>query len=221
VIEKRYRRDYDGEFVITNTDIRLGIKKQQREWIPNPIINQHLSGRAAVIGSSADREQFNYTKLQRHRGGLQGKKRLQTYSTGSIWQDMQLDFYCSTDRVNLTKLHNANYHAKTTVYASSRYCLMFPGSFYLIPFQPNMSDLATAIYLAAFDGHNEIYLVGYNQDTPHDSKNWRQQITNIMQSYSTHEFVLVGSAANMPGEWRELSNVQCWDYRKFVSYCDI
>ena len=46
---ERYRTEYDGEFVITVNTIKNGEKHQEREWIDNPIENQHISGRAAVL----------------------------------------------------------------------------------------------------------------------------------------------------------------------------
>jgi len=66
----QYRRDYVGEFVITNSTWAGGRKEQKREWIANPIENHHISGRAACIGSPVDHYQFDYTRLARHRGGL-------------------------------------------------------------------------------------------------------------------------------------------------------
>lgn len=221
MIQQRYRRDYSGEFVITNTDIRRGIKQQQREWIANPIKNQHVSGRAAVIGTSLDRELFDYTRLARHRGGLQGKKRLQTYATNDIWRHMRLDFYCTADRVQATKLQAAAYHETSTVYASARLCLIYPNQFYLIPFQPLINDLAAAIYLAAFDGHQEIFLLGYNKDTVGNTRNWQQDVLDVFLAYHTHQFVIMGAASNIPDAWRAAENVECWNYRKFVTYCDI
>lgn len=221
MIQASYRRDYNGEFVITNTDIRLGIKAQQREWIPNPIQNQHVSGRAAIIGSNIDKNQFDYTRLARHRGGLQGSKRLQTYGSGSTWQDMRLDFYCTTDRSIVTKLHTKSYSENSIVYTSARLCLIFPNEFFLVPFQPNMDDLACAVYLAAFDGHKEIFLLGYSQDTPAGHRAWQQHVLDVILAYHTHQFVVVGAASNVPGAWREAENVECWDYRKFITYCDV
>jgi len=221
VIEARYRRDYAGEFVITNTDIRRGIKQQQREWIANPIQNQHVSGRAAVIGSSVDQGMFDYTRLERHRGGLQGKKRLQTYASGDIWQHMRLDFYCTTDRVQASRLKAADYQVPSAVHSSARLCLIYPNQFYLIPFQPTINDIAAAIYLAAFDGHQEIYLLGYNKDTPGNTRRWQQDVLDVILAYRTHQFVIVGAASNVPDAWREAENTECWNYRKFISYCDV
>ena len=98
---------------------------------------------------------------------------------------------------------------------------MFPGSFYMIPFQPDINDLAAAIYLAAFDGHQEIFLLGYNNDTPGNTRRWKEDVATVISAYNTHQFVLVGSVSNMPDNWRMLENVECWDHRRFVTYCDI
>lgn len=49
MMQQRRRQDYPGEFIITRTTFRDGRKIQEREWIDNPIVNQHISGRAAVV----------------------------------------------------------------------------------------------------------------------------------------------------------------------------
>ena len=92
MITERYRKDYTGEFIILNTAWAGGKKRTQREWMPNPIENHHISGRAACIGSSVDKLEFDFTILQRHKGGLLGSKKLQTYGVGEIAKQMRLDF---------------------------------------------------------------------------------------------------------------------------------
>ena len=59
----RYRTEYDGEFVIVEHKISQGKKIQEREWIDNPIENQHISGRAAVIGGGSSRYLFKNIKF--------------------------------------------------------------------------------------------------------------------------------------------------------------
>jgi hypothetical protein len=46
-----------------------------------------------------------------------------------------------------------------------RNCLMHPGEFYLIPYNTLMAIEALVLWMAAFDGHKEIYAMGYNNDT--------------------------------------------------------
>lgn len=218
---KRYRTDYLGEFVLTETRWQGGTKHQHREWVPNPVQNQHVSGRAAVIGSDIDRSKFDYTRLGRHRGGLLGCKRLQTYGSGEIWNHMTLDFWISTHREQVQAAAAADYHLRSTAYSSTRNCFACPGKFFVVPFQPVIHDLAAAVYLAAFDGHREIFLLGYNNDTPVLASGWMSQVNDVIQSYNTTQFWLVGVAANMPAQWRNCTNVDTMDYRRFVTYCDV
>lgn len=216
----RYRSDYPGEFVILESKWSGGRKSETREWIPNPIENQHISGRAACIGSQIDKYRFDYTRLARHRGGLLSSKKLQTYGTGNIALEMRLDFTVETNGAQLELIHNANLQNDSVVYTTSRNCIRYPGEFYLIPQRPLIVDLATIIYLAAFDGHREIFLIGYNKELVGGRDSWIKDIVNIFESYPT-QFYLIGEPTNMPDGWLECANVKTMDYLEWVSYCDI
>lgn len=214
-----YRKDYTGEFIVVNTDIRLGIKQQRREWIPNPIMNQHISDRAAIIASDLDRDRFDYARLARHRGGLRGSLKLQTYGTGACWQHMRLDFYYANDRATMTRLSASDYLENTAVYTSTRFCLMFPECFYMVPHQPLLCDTAQIMYLAVFDGHQEIYVLGLSNDASPDR--WLRDVCEVISTYNTHEFFFVGTRSNMPAALLDLPNVNTLDYRQFITRCDI
>jgi len=217
----QYRNDYAGEFVITQTRWAGGRKNETREWIANPIVNHHISGRAACIGTERDRWRFDYTRLQRHRGGLLGSKKLQTYGTGVIAQQMRLDFTVETDPIRLQQILDQEYQVANVVYTSPRNCITYPGEFYLIPHKPNIIDMAQLIYLAAFDGHREIFLLGYNDEVPTQHKDWVAQIAQIFHCYSGTKFFLVGESTRMFDAWLECTNVQAMPYRDFIGYCDI
>lgn len=216
-----YRRDYAGEFLVTETRWTQGIKEQHREWVPNRIQNQHISGRAAVILSDQDRDQFDYRRLQRHRGGLLGKKRLQTYATGGIWRDMTLDFYVTKDQIQIQDIVAAGYHERSTVYATPRIVLSFPGRLYLIPQAPAMDAESSVVYLAAFDGHQEIFLIGANRETAWSTASAVESIAQIIRAYDTAQFVAVGIESAMPDQWRRAPNFRVMRYREWISYCDI
>ena len=216
-----YRKDYPGEFIILNTRIVNGVKEQKREWVENPIENQHISDRALVVGSNYDLVTFDYTRLENHKGGLQGRKRLQTYGTEKSWRGMRLDFYVSTDEEELTDINESNYFETTSVYSSTRLVLLNPGKYFLIPHSVSMYDPALAIYLAAFDGHNEVFLIGYGNDTPFVGVNWINQVRDVMASYATTQFILVGPEGTIPDACRNLQNVRTMEYRYFISYCDV
>lgn len=221
MINPRYRRDYMGEFIVLHTTFRDGQKIQEREWVDNPIVNQHISGRAAIIVSDVDFDRFDYTMLEYHRGGLRGTKRLQTYATGDIWRDLKLNFYVSTQQEQLEAIAATDYGDDTVVYTDRRRVLQFPGQFFLIPYAPMISDPATAMYLAAFDGHQEIFVLGANRELKFVEPKWQQHITEVMRSYYHCMFYFVGVESNMPAEWRSQKNFRCLTHRNFVTHCDV
>lgn len=221
MIEERYRKDYDGEFVIVETKWTGGKKTQTREWVANPIINQHISGRAACIGSSINKDQFDYTVLQNHKGGLLSSKKLQTYGVSSIAKEMRLDFTVAFQQEDLESFIESKYQETNVVYTSTRQCIRNPGEFYLIPFNSNLCEEAIPIYLAAFDGHKEIFLLGYTNETISGVKNWQDQIKTIMDVYYSTYFIAVGQSTSMPERWFDSPNFKCMNYLEFRYYCDI
>lgn len=221
MIEARYRRDYIGEFVILETRLIDGIKKEQREWIDNPIKQDRISNRAAVICSRYDQKRFKHQRLERHRGGLLGSKRLQTYASGDIWTDMRLDFYVTGDKKILSEIVKLGYDESSVVYSGTAGVLAHPGHFYLVPYTPYLSNLATALYLASFDGHEEIFLIGCNVDVPFDDKNTNIDMLEVMRAYSGTKYISVGASTGHPSTWLELPNFSTIPLREFISYCDI
>ena len=220
-MQARYRSDYPGEFIVLETQWIGGAKKQKREWVANPIENHHISGRAACIASNIDTHRFDHTILQRHRGGLLGSKKLQTYGVGSVAHRMRLDFCVESNANNLKKLIDYDYHNNNIVYTTNKNCLAWPGLFYIIPYRQNWLDITQAIYLAAFDGHKEIFMLGYNNETPVDSQNWMSEIKTLFDAYSGTKFYLVGEMTNMPVLWLDSANVLTMTHREFISYCDV
>lgn len=220
-MQARFRSDYAGEFVVLETRWSGGKKEQVREFVANPIENHHISGRAACIGSDSDKHRFDFRILQRHRGGLLGSKKLQTYGTGPISKQMRLDFTVETNPSSLEQIQSSNYHDQNIVYTSVRNCVSNPEQFYLIPYNPKFLDLATIVYLAAFDGHQEIFLLGYNRDTMVDAPDWHFQIKQILNTYTGTKFYFVGERTNMFDSWLESANSESMTHREFISYCDV
>ncbi len=91
----------------------------------------------------------------------------------------------------------------------------------MIPLRPRIVDLATVIYLAAFDGHKEIFMLGYTDETAGGHNEWIQQIVNIFAAYSGTKFYLVGESTRMPDAWVNCPNTQTMTYRDFIGYCDV
>ena len=217
----RHRSDYDGEFILTKTTFTGGRKEQTREWVPNPISNQHISGRAAVLGKDTDKTLFDYRILQNHMGGLLGSKRLQLYGTGECWREMKVDFYVNTVRSEVDVIKTTDYWKDNVVYSTTSICLDNPGLFYTIPYYPTVDSQALAVYLAAFDGHQEVFLLGYNKDSMRDSGHSEWEVNQVIRTYRNVKFWLVGVKSNMPEIWRRNRNVAHMDYRTFISHCDV
>jgi hypothetical protein len=220
-VQANYRKDYEGEFIILESKWSGGKKQQTREWVPNPIENHHISGRAVCIGSDLDTWRFDFTRLQRHRGGLLGSKKVQTYGTSEIAQKMRLDFAVVPESEKLQPLIDSEYSVNNIVYTTARNCILHPGQFYLIPYSSRLVDLALLPYLAAFDGHQEIFLLGYTDEITANSTAWESNIHSVFVAYPGVKFYLVGGKSNIMVNWLEHANVNYMDYREFISYCDV
>jgi hypothetical protein len=132
-----------------------------------------------------------------------------------------LDFALESDQQKLKQILSTNYQQNNIVYTTPRNCIDIPGEFYLIPQHPRLIDIAAILYLAAFDGHQEIFLLGYNVETPVDQPSWFDQVRQVMDAYAGIKFYLIGEKANMPDVWMEAPNAVDLNYGDFVGYCDI
>ena len=226
-MDERYRSDYEGEFVATNSRIVDGKKVQDREWIQNPIENQHISGRAVAIADGESRNHFDVRKIEGHRGGLLGKLRLQSYGTGRVCDEISCNFYITKDVEILQRLVDSKYVINTVVYSSAGKCLKFPGELFLLPYGMLLSDKALAVWLAAFDQHKEIFLLGYDFENG-KNQSLANEITNIMETYKGTRFTRVSSQDNpskvrtdTPESWKWCRNFQEMTYNEWISYCDV
>lgn len=221
MITERYRKDYTGEFIITNTAWSGGKKRTRREWVPNLIENYHISSRAACIGSSIDKTEFDYTKLQKHKGGLLGSKKLQTYGVGDIALEMRLDFVTEKDEEILQQLIDVEYYKTNIIYTNPKFCLKHPGVFYVIPYNPPIVKELLPVYLAAFDGHKEVFLLGYHDGASVGQNEWKSQMSNIIESYSSTHFYHVSYSPQTPNEWKKFSNFSQLTHREFIHHADV
>jgi len=221
-MQERYRSDYDGEFVILRTRYEDGKKLQDKEWIENPIDNQYISARAAVIGHGASREQFKIKNIEDHRGGLLGKKRLQTYGAEGAWRELRCDFYVEDNARTLKEIKRRKYAKRSTVYTGVNNLLKYPGEFYLIPYGVKMCTVATAMYIAAFDGHREIFCLGVDGTLETGEPNVKhiQHINRVIETYPATKFYFV-SDRTVEQQFRKNTNVDVMNYRTFVSHCDV
>ena len=227
---ERYRDQYDGEFVIIENKISGGKKYQEREWIANPIDNQHISGRAAIIGDGQSRYMTTYhgklhlkNKIEKHKGWHLGRKRLQSYGSEGCWREMQCDFYVEFDKEKLAEIKEAKYQERVSVYTYARNCIDDPGEYYLVPYQMRGKSVVVATWLACFDGHTEIFLIGVDGLTAQDEPDEKliKQMNRVLEDYPTVKFYYVSDGASAHNLWRKNANFNQMSYAEFISYCDI
>jgi hypothetical protein len=161
-LSRKYRTSYTGE------DIIVERKHEGRAWydttetIPNMVTNNQISNRAVVIGNGQGRLDFNLNNFKKPQG-LLGATTVQTYGCNALYRDFTPDFLVATGNNGIVEeIANSKYVDDTIVYTNAIHLLEHPGKFYLIPYDPYADAGTTAAYIAAFDGHIKIYLLGFD-----------------------------------------------------------
>jgi hypothetical protein len=138
------------------------------ETVPNAVTNNQISNRAVVIGNSPTRLEFNLQNLKKF-SGLLGADTLQTYGCNALYRDFTPDFLVVHGNDIVKELAESEYIKNNIVYTNAIHLLEYPNKFYLIPYNPYADAGTTAAYIAAFDGHKKIYLLGFDEQ---DSENY-------------------------------------------------
>jgi hypothetical protein len=241
-MQKLYRTDYEGEFLVDGFVIENGRRTENRVFIENTIVNNSHTKNACVIGNGLSRQNFPLDKIQNHAGGHLGKKRLQTYGCNAIYRDMQPDFLIAYNPFMVNEIVKSDYTKDHIVLTNVQNIKNHPTSgMHLFPYSLNMCAGALATWLACFDGHKKIYLFAFdNQDgksnnniyagTPnyqpadHPSKShkWEGQMKRIFDTYDDVEFAwVVGGLARFPEEWKYCLNLREIDKRDFQIEADL
>lgn len=242
-LSKRYRKSYRGEEIIQERFFEGGQWTSVTEHVPNNIINNQISNRAAVLGNGPTRALFDVGHLLKHRSGLLGDKTLQTYACNAFYRDYNADFLVCTDRRIAKEIADSGYTEDHIVYTRVDITLEFPRKFYLIPHDPYADAGTTAMYLAAFDGHKRIYLLGfdgqdglnhnyniyagtngYDSHTANisDSK-WIENAGTVFRTFDDVDFVWVTQYGRqtVPEDWKYCTNLRQINFRDFVLEADL
>ena len=223
MIEEHYRSDYEGEFVIINTIFKDGKKEQEREWIENPISNVHDSDRATCIADGTSIDGFLLSSLEGHRGGLLGSLSMQVYGVQDVYKKLKCDFLVALNQDTLDDIKTIGYDENNIVYTSTKGCLNNEGSFYLIPQSTRTTPHATAVWLACFDDHKEVFLFGYDEYTEDAVLQIKMvnSVAEVIKTYPSVKFHHVRKGGDMPESWKYLSNVDSMTIQEYVSYADV
>jgi hypothetical protein len=112
----------------------------------------------------------------------------------------------------------------------------------VIPQNPGWNAGAIAAYLACFDGHTKIYLLGHDgldtvghYDNVYKDTNaytdynnttdtyWALSMTHVFRTYPLVDFVLVNSTGSgyIPAQWQDHNNLRRISFRDLVLECDL
>jgi hypothetical protein len=240
---KLYRTDYTGEDIIQERVLKDGEWASTTEHVPNNIINNQISNRAVVVGNGESRLGFDIGHLLNKKSGLLGTDTLQSYGCNAFYRDFTPDFLIVTSRIIADEIAKTNYATDNIVYTRVDISLEFPRKFYLIPRDPYADAGATATYIACFDGHKKIYLLGcegqfesnYNNniyaDTPGyaakdadiTGHNWEESYLQLFQVYDDVDFALVTNSGrhNTFDSWRDCTNFRQISHRDMVLEADL
>jgi hypothetical protein len=243
-LKQIYRANYAGEHVVTQLTLTDGEWNPETEYIPNAVTNIHTTTQAVAIGNGESRLNFELRHLRDHnRGGLFGVDRLQSYGCNALYRDFTPDFLIVTSDTVAQDIANSGYADSNIVYTTSDITLKYPGKFYLIPQNIQFDAGALAAYMACFDGHKKVFLVGYDQYNGEslvnnvykdidgyplstDTQNgelFALTLTNVVKTYSDVEFVRVMPLDSYYIDYRlqPLPNFRQIDFRGFVLEADL
>jgi len=244
-IKQIYRSNYAGENIITNLTLSGGEWNPETEFVPNQVFNTYTTGQALAIGNGESRLTLDLFHIGRHKGGLFGANRLQSYGCNALYRDFTPDFLIATGDEIIKEITDSGYCADNIVYTNADSVLKYPGKFYLVPQNIPYDAGALAVYLACFDGHKKIFLMGYDnyygnngdimnnvyKDTAcypagHLKDNgvfFEISLCEVMKTYNDVEFVRVmpQESHDIPASWNPLPNFRQITYNDFILEADI
>jgi hypothetical protein len=241
---KRYRSKYWGEDIVVDRNYTNNVWHDTTEHVPNSIINNQTSNRAVVLGNGLSRLQYNILAIKETLGGgPYGAEKPQTYGCNALYRDFTPDFLISAGDAITDEIAASGYTDNNIVYTHSIKTLQYPGKFYLIPYDPYTDAGATALYIAAFDGHKIIYMLGMDlhdgtnfnnnvyagtdcyedANTKYDDTRWIMERKVIFDVYNDVEFVWVSLHGNqrLPELWQSSLNLRQLSYYQFTVEADI
>ena len=242
-LNKFYRHNYFGEDIIAKRYLENGVWTTVTERVSNNVTNNQISNRAAVFGNGHGRDKFDPNWVINHKSGLLGANTLQTYACNAFYRDHTPDFLIVTDRRIAQEITNTDYTTNNIVYTRVDITLEFPKKFYLIPHDVYADAGTTALYIAAFDGHKRIYMIGFDgQDTPNHNNNiyagvpaydalnfnisdekWVKNQLTVFNTYDDVDFVHVSETgrARLPEAWQYCANLRRISFRDMVLEADL
>ena len=247
-LKQLYRSNYAGENIVSQLTLIGGDWNPEVEFVPNQVFSTHTTTQAVVVGNGESRQDFNLQLIGDHRGGLLAKDKLQTYGCNALYRDFTPDFLVAVGDEIIKEIANSGYTNDNIVYTNAGAVLDHPGKFYLVPQNASYDAGSLAAYMACFDGHTKVFLMGYDgydnhhqhagsnynnmyKDTNGYLNNTENQngkfltttLQNVVKTYSDVEFIRVmpESTSWIPEELEPLANFRQISYNDFTFEADL
>lgn len=242
-LNKKYRRGYHNEDIVVERKLEDGIWYTTFENVPSQVSNRQISNIAIVIGNGVNRLGFDLQQFKKP-SGLLGSRTVQTYGCNALYRDFDPDFLIAVGNNGIVdEIADKRYTNEHIVYSRANYLLEFPGMFYLIPYDVYADAGTTAAYIAAFDEHKKIYLLGFDGQEPGnwnnnvyagtngydavnadiDHSEWLQNRKQLFDVYNEVDWVWVTPKGNnlIPEILKPCLNLRQISFRDMVLECDL
>jgi hypothetical protein len=242
-IQPLYRSTYVDEQYIRDRTATDGVWTESLTKQRIESTGTQFGTKALVIGNGESRAKFNLANIKNHKNGAISLGALQTYGCNALHREYTPHFLFVTRPEILNEVVDSNYTAANIVYANRSYVNADPTQLYYIPQDPCWNSGAMAAYMACFDGHSKVYMVGFDGvDTPTHSYNLYQDtngypelkdgyseafyIQSMLQVFNTYpdvDFVRVKptDSFRLPEEWKWVPNLRQIDFNQFVNEVDL
>ncbi len=252
-INKIFRSTYVGE-EIRSTGLYINSEwVYQKEFLAKPFEITTSNNSAIVVGNGISRNGFDLSLIMPWRevtpwgertnwNPSKRDKKFNTYGCNAIHRHYNPEFLIVTGNEIINEVVNDDYCDANVVYASKFHLMANPGKFLYIPQDPQWNAGALAAYMAAFDGFNKIFMLGFDGIDSNNTYNvyagtngypsanttmnedyWVKSLLDVMQTYPDTEFIRVAPSAKFrtPELWKYCLNFRTIDFRRFALEADL
>lgn len=210
-LKRLFRNEYNGEHVSLTRTLKDNAWESNDKYFE---FNSEIAkSRAAVVfGNGISRNDFDINLILNHNNGFDNEQRLETYACNAAYRNFKSDFLLINNKVLAEEfVKDFNGASHKNVFANANIVLEY-NSFHLIPQNPYMDTGATAAYLAAFNGHKKVFLLGfdgqdslnvyantlgYNNAFVENNNNlFASNLLNVFKTYYDTQFIRVMPSAN-------------------------
>jgi hypothetical protein len=227
---KYYRTNYTGEEVNNNNGELVTYKVTPR---PNVFIPPFTNS-AIILGNGRTRNHDSIKQLLT----INSKKLFESYKlvyacNRAIEDEMNYDYYILKQRWFLTSVPE---NKASQIYLPYDIFLDYQDTYNMLPYISYFDAGASAAYLACFDGHKKVFLVGFDGDygtgfktiydgtdgygdgtQPIDYSSWADYLHRVMYIYSDVDFYRIQlDAAAPPQSWSNLTNFHNIGFREAI-----